>query len=108
MQKYNKKRTMATKGNYSTTEEREEWLGVLEMAVMSSDSSGEEDGEEVILVHPLSWISDDVKSFKNKLDEQIKNEKSPQTQQQMKCRVICPASTNPCPTSLVLPSSALA
>ena len=89
-------------------EEREEWLGVLEMAVMSSDSSGEEDGEEGIIVHPLSWISDDVKSFKNTFDEQTKNAKSPQTQQQMKCRVICPASTMPCPTSLVLPSSALA
>ena len=52
MQKYNKRRAMATKGNYSTTEEREEWLGMLKMAVMSSDSSGEEDGEEVIIVHP--------------------------------------------------------
>ena len=73
MQKYNKRRAMATKGNYSSTEEREEWLGVLKTAVMSSDSSGKEDGEEVIIVHPLSWISDDVKSFKNKFDEQIKS-----------------------------------
>ena len=44
---------MATKRKYSTTEEREEWLGVLKVAVTSSDSSGEGDGEEVIIVHPL-------------------------------------------------------
>ena len=98
---------MAAKGHYTTTEEREEWLGVLKMAVMSSDSSGEEDGEEVIIVHPLSWISDNVKSFKNKLDEQIKNEKSPQARRQMKRRVLGPVSTKPCPASIDLPSWAL-
>lgn len=37
---------MAYKGNYKTNEEKEEWMGVLKMTIMSSDSSGEDDGED--------------------------------------------------------------
>ena len=33
------------------------------MNLMSSDSSGEDDGEEVLVVHPLPWISADMTAF---------------------------------------------
>lgn len=45
--------------------------------LMSSDSSGEDDGEEVAIrvVHPLPLISADMTAFKCKLDEQVKKVK---------------------------------
>ena len=33
------------------------------MAIMSSDSSREDDGEDVLVVHPLPWLSADVSDF---------------------------------------------
>ena len=68
---------MAAKGQYKTDKEREEWLGVMRPAFMSSDSSGEDDGEEVIIIHPLAWISSDVTLFKSKLDEEIRKKRAP-------------------------------
>lgn len=91
---------MASKGNYKTNEEKEEWMGVLKMTIMSSDSSGEDDGEDVLVVHPLPWLSADVSDFKCKLDEEIKKEKSPQARRQMKRRVVGSASSRPCPSDL--------
>ena len=95
---------MAAKGQYKTDKEREEWLGVMRPAFMSSDSSGEDDGEEVIIIHPLAWISSDVTLFKSKLDEEIRKEKSPQAHRQMKHRVVGSLSTRPCPTHHDFPS----
>ena len=77
------------------------------MSLMSSDSSGEDDGEDVIVVHPLPWISADMIAFKRKLDEQIKKERSPQARRQMKRRVIGPSSTRPCPEEVDVPAWAL-
>jgi len=98
---------MAANGKYKTDEEREDWLWVIKVPLMSSDSSGEDDGEDVIVVHPLPWISADVTTFKKKLDEEILKEKSPQARRQMKRRVAGSFSTRLCPTNLDLPSWAV-
>ena len=84
---------MARKGVYSNEEEKEKWMGVLKPEAMSSDESGDNDGDEVILVHPLPWLSAEVTAFKQQLDEEIIKEKSPQARRQTKGRVIgCPSS----------------
>lgn len=98
---------MATKGSYKSEEEKEAWMGVVNYALMSSESSGEEEGEEVIIVHPLPWISSEVGTFKKKLDNEIAKEKSPQGRRQMKRRVFGSASSRPRPLNPDLPSWAL-
>ena len=64
-------------------------------------------GEEVIIVHPLPCISDDVATFKKKLDDEIAKEKSPQARRQMKRRVVGASSNRPRPVNLDMPSWAL-
>ena len=44
--------------------------------------------DEFILVHPVPWLSVEVTAFKQKLDEEIKKEKSPRARRQTKRRVI--------------------
>ena len=95
---------MAERGQYKTEEEKEMWMSVLNSALMSSDSSGEDEGEEVIAVHPLPWLSADVAAFKKKLDDQTLQEKSPQARRQMKRRVIGRNSSRSCPANLDLPA----
>ena len=107
MQKYNERKAMAMKGQYKTEEEKETWMGIINAALVSSDSSGEEEGEEVIIVHPLPWISADVATFKKKLDGEIAKEKSRQARRQMKRRVVGASSNRPCPVNLDMPSWAL-
>ena len=74
------------KGQYKnkTEEEKETWMGIMNATLISSDSSGEEEGEEVIIVHPLTWISADVAAFKKKLDDDTAKEKLPQASRQIK------------------------
>ena len=51
-------------------------MKIINSTLMSSDSSGEEEGEEVIIVHPIPWLSADVVALKKKLDQEIAKEKS--------------------------------
>ena len=64
-------RAIAARGQYES-EEKEELFSALKMNLMSSDSSGEDDGDEVLVVHPLPLISAEMTAFKCKLDEQMK------------------------------------
>ena len=71
---------MASKVKYRNEEERDKWMSVIKPEVMSSAESGEDDGEEVIIVRPLPWLSAEVTAFKQQLDEEIKKrEKSTST-----------------------------
>ena len=107
LQKCNERRAMAEKGHYKNEEEKEKWLSVIHSSIISSDSSGEDEGEEVIIFYPLPWVSENVSAFKKKLDEEIAKQKSPQARQQMKRRVIGPFSGRLCPTNVDLPSWAI-
>ena len=98
---------MAAKGSYRSEEEKDKWLSVMKVEVMSSDESDEDDGEEVIVVHPLPWLSAEVAAFKQQIDDEIKKEKSPQARRQMKRRIIGSPSTRPRSTSHDFPSWAL-
>lgn len=57
------------------------------MNYMSSDESGNEDEKEVIISHPLPWLSANVQQFKRILDEACLKEKSPQAKRMIKSRV---------------------
>jgi hypothetical protein len=45
---------------------------------MSSDESGKDEDKEVIISHPLPWLSPAVQQFKKKLDDASLKDKSPQ------------------------------
>ena len=59
---------MAVKGNYKSKDEKEKWMSVMKLEVMSSDESGEDDGDEIIMVHPLPWLSAEVVAFKQQFN----------------------------------------
>lgn len=75
LQKYTERSTMAAKGEYRNQEEKDKWLKVMKMEVMSSDESANEDGDEVLISHPLPWLSAEVVAFKQKMDAEIKRKK---------------------------------
>ena len=45
---------------------------------MSSEESDIEDEKEVLIHHPIPWLSSTVQMFKKKLDEEVIKGKSPQ------------------------------
>ena len=65
------------------------------MEFMSSDESGTEEDNEVIISHPLPWLSPNVQHFKRKLDEAALKEKSPQAKRMIKSRVVGANSDRP-------------
>ena len=69
------------------------------MEIMSSDESGydEDDSNEVIVSHPLKWLSANVTQFKRKLDEVALKNKTPQAKRQMKERIEGLPSSRTCP-----------
>ena len=69
---------MALKGKYASDKEKEKWMSVMTPEVMSSAESAEDDGEEVILVHQLPWLTKEVAAFKQQMDDEIKKKQSPQ------------------------------
>lgn len=82
---------MLEKGTYKDGE-KEKWKEIMTIDAMSSDESDMEEGDEVIVVHPLPWLSQSVVHFKMTLDEQIKSSKTPQSKRQTKKRLVgCPS-----------------
>ena len=55
------------------------------MEIMSSEESGQED---VIIVHPLPWLSESVAKVKSSLDQQIVASNTPQSRRQTKKRLV--------------------
>lgn len=87
---------MIKKGKYKDEAERDEWLKVMSIELMSSEESECENEEDVIVVHPLPWLSEKVVTFKANLDLEIRRDKTPQARRQMKRRVIgSPSSRKP-------------
>ena len=70
--------------------------------LMSSEESENDNEDDVIVVHPLPWLSEKVENFKQTLDIKIKKDKTPQARRQMKQRII--GTTSSRPPKLELPS----
>lgn len=73
------------------------------LEIMSSDESGTEDGNEVIITHPLPWLTTNVQHFKKTLDEASMKEKSPQAKRMIKSRMTGTVSSRPQPTKDTIP-----
>lgn len=61
-----------------------QWKAILTLEATPSDESSEENEEEVLIVHPIPWLSHTVTQFKLSLDQQISLGKTPQAKRQMK------------------------
>ena len=66
---------------------------------MSSDESGIDDDKEVIISHPLPWLSPAVQQFKKKLDDASFKDKSPQARRMIKERMVGNSSIRPKPST---------
>ena len=62
---------MLAKGHFKDGE-KEQWQGIMTMEIMSSEESGQEEGGDVLIVHPLPWLSESVSKVKSSLDQQVK------------------------------------
>ena len=83
---------MLEKGSFDGGRDMEQWKAILTIDLMSSDESADEEGEELLVTHPLPWLSDTVSQFKLSLDQQIMQSKTPQARRQMKKRMVgCPS-----------------
>ena len=79
--------------------DKDKWCKVMVMSMMSSEESGEDEGE-VLIRRRLSWRAERVKDFFKKLDDNVRAEKSPQARCQMKKRVLGEASSRPLPAGM--------
>ena len=52
-------------------QEKEKWKSISIMDITSSDESGHEDDKEVIISHPLPWLSANATQFKRKLMKSV-------------------------------------
>lgn len=92
------------KNDKLTQEQREKWLSVLKNEIMSSEESDmDEDGEEIVTVHPLPWRSEYCTRMFGKIDKFVTHHRTPQGRRQMKQRKIGASSTRSPPAEGELP-----
>lgn len=84
---------------FADAKDREKWEKVMMLDVISSEDSGSDNGEEVLIVRPLPWHSDRVDHMISDLDKQSLSDKSPLAKRQMKRRVPGQHSQRPKSTS---------
>ena len=83
--------------SFADTEQLEKWRQVIKMEYMSSEESGIDDENEVIIVKSLPWRSVHVGQMFRRLDDKGLEEKSPQARRQTKKRVTGEISSRPKP-----------
>ena len=81
------RKAVLSKMSFSDERQRERWFSAMELEVMSSEESGIEAGDEIIVVKSLPWRHDQVNSLIQRLDDKIKNDRSPQAARQSKRRI---------------------
>ena len=86
MQKLQERKKLFEAGSYKDNDEKAKWRTIMTMDFMSSDQSGVDDGNEVLLSKPLPWESPSVTLFKKTLDDAALQQKSPLAKRQMKPR----------------------
>lgn len=95
-QKLEERTAVLCKGKFSNPKDRERWEKVLCLDLMSSEESGFDDGDEILITRPLPWRSPRVDQLFKELDKHSLSEKSPQARRQMKHRSVGNPSTRPC------------
>ena len=107
-QKVNERKAALEKMEFIEEGQHEKWRKVLVIEYMSSEESGVDDDNEVIIVKPLPWRSSYVNQMFRRLDDKVIAEKSPQSRRQMKKRVTGEPSIRSKPTGSEIPSWAVA
>ena len=103
MQKVNERKAALEKMQFTENGQNEKWKKVLTIGYLSSEESGMDDENEVIIVKHLPWRSSYVNQMFNRLDEKAITEKSPQSRRQMKKRVTGEASARSKPAGEIPP-----
>ena len=101
---FKKRKSVFEKGSFKDNQEKEKWRSVMCLEFMSSDESGIDEDKEVIISHPLPWLSPSVQQLKKKLDDASFKNKSPQAKRMIKERVVGTFSSRPKPTNDTVPS----
>ena len=95
LQKVEDRAGTLSKMDFADVRDKEMWEKILTLDMVSSEESGTDDGEEVLIVRPIPWRSARVHHMFRELDRQSLTDKSPQSRRQMKRRVLGENSTRP-------------
>ena len=76
LQKLEERKTMLAKSKIEQRD-KDKWCKVMVMSMMSSEESGKDEGEEVLIRCRLSWRAEKVNDFFKKLDDNVLAENSP-------------------------------
>ena len=97
MQKSQDRKCALGKMTFTDEHQRERWSEVVKPDFMSSEESGIENEEEVLIVRPLVWRSPQVNQLFLQLDDKVFLEKKPLARRQMKRHVMGNHSDRPMP-----------
>ena len=98
LQKLQERRAALEKMSFEDEAQKDMWLKVLQFDAISSEESGNEDGD-VIYVKPLPWRSKKCNDFISLLDAQAQVNKSSLAKRQSKQRLTGTVSMRPYPDS---------
>ena len=88
-------RSALVEKKFTDPKEKEKWSKILTAELISSEESGSDNGEQVLIVRALPWRSSRVDHMFRILDKSALSMRSPQGRRQMKRRVAGSTSTRP-------------
>ena len=95
------------KVKFALPKDREKWEKVLTLDFMSSEDSGSDEGDEILIIRPIPCRSSKVDRMFSDLDQKTFEDKSPRARRQMKQRKVGIPSKRPRPTHDCIPQWAL-
>ena len=98
LQKLTDRKAAFIKKSFKKAEDRKKWEKILQIDMMSSEDSIEEDDKEMLVIKQLPWRGELVNKMFNELDMTAKKEKSPQGLRQQKQRKLGGTSSRPVPS----------
>ena len=72
---------------FTDEQQRDHWQPAMQIDMMSSEESGMEGDEEVMLIRPLPWRSEQVNRLMKQLDQKVESSRTPQARRQVINRV---------------------
>ena len=94
-QKLEERSASVARMKFTDPKDKEKWNTILTAELMSSEESGTDDGEQVLIMHALPWRSNRVDQMFHNLDKNALSLRSPRGRRQMKRRVASLPSIRP-------------
>jgi len=85
-QKLEERMATLSKVKFADPKDKGKWEKVLILELMSSEDSGTDDDDDILVVRPLPWRSSKVDQMFKELDKETLSGKSPRSRRQMKQR----------------------